>query len=127
MKKFLLAALAGVCIISTANAQQKTTAVKPATRITATTPAVSAKVFRQKTAELKASLNADNFTKAESEWMDVHHTMARRADELRKLNGDTQGAEKRMVLVGRLKDLSQNIAVNKAALLQLLNEMDAAY
>ncbi len=133
MKKLLFAVLCAACFMNTAFAQKK--AIKATHTAPATTTAVranagvnaSAQAFHQKTAEMKAALNANDFTKAEGMWLDVHHMMAKRGDEIRKLDSDVPGSDKHYVLADRLKLMGQNIAGNKAGLLQLLNEMDAAF
>ena len=123
MKKFLSIALAATCLIHTAQAQQA------APRAARSTGAVTSEkaAFKQKTAAMKAALNTGDYTKVNSMWLDVHHMMARRGDEIRKAGADIPGAERRYALAGKLKDMSQNWAGNKAELLRLLDQMDATF
>jgi hypothetical protein len=134
MKKYFFFALCALFITDMAQAQKSVTqsaantiTKQPAKTVSgAPIAAVPARGFNVLTAEFKTSLNANDFTKAQSQWVNIHHNMARRADEFKKAN-DIAGADKRYELVSKLKLLSQDMQVNKAALIDLMNQMDAAY
>jgi len=131
MKKYFFIAIAALFITDAAQAQtsvSKSSAVKQPAKTASGMPvaATSSKEFKQKTNELRAMLNANDYASAQTTWYNVYSLMARRGDEMRKAN-DVPGSDTHYVLVGKLKDLSQNIPGNKQAILNLLNQMDAAY
>lgn len=127
MKKLLPVALALCCLMNTAFAQKKS-----ATPTASSSPVTigleqSTKTFHQNVAALQAALNDNKFSEADGLSLEVRRYMARRGDELRKVNGDSRGAEKRYALATKLKDLSKEMKTNKVAILKMLPEMDATF
>lgn len=133
MKKYFLIAVGTLCLVQAAQAQTSTQQTRRASTTSATTARTSNGMvnndadFHQKVATMRASLNANDFSAAQNQWVNIEHLMARRGDEVRKINGDAAGAQRRYTLASKMKDMSQNMSGNKTALLQLLNDMDAAY
>lgn len=124
MKKFFLIALIAISLVDAAQAQTST----PQTRSSANGAITNNTAqFKYKADEMKAALQADDFIKAETYFTPIYTMVAKRGDEIRKVNNDIAGSDNHYRLVGRLKDLHQNMSGNKADLILLLDEMKTAY